>query len=63
VYHIGFEVADCNESEKAAKALGLNVLMRGRRQDGSGFTYFDTAKQAGGVVLEIRASAKAASGR
>jgi catechol 2,3-dioxygenase-like lactoylglutathione lyase family enzyme len=61
VFHIGFEVADCNDSEKAAKALGLSVLMRGRRQDGSGFTYFNTADEAGGVVLEIRASSRAAS--
>jgi hypothetical protein len=29
--------------------------MRGRRENGSGFTYFDTAEQAG-VVLEIRQS-------
>jgi methylmalonyl-CoA/ethylmalonyl-CoA epimerase len=59
VFHIGFEVADCNEGEKAARALGLDVLMRGRRQDGSGFSYFDTADEAGGVVLEIRASPRA----
>ena len=30
-------------------------LMRGRRENGSGFTYFDTAAQAG-VILEIRQS-------
>jgi catechol 2,3-dioxygenase-like lactoylglutathione lyase family enzyme len=56
VFHIGFDVADCNDSEKAARALGLPVLMRGRRADGSGFTFFATAEHAGGVVLEIRSS-------
>jgi methylmalonyl-CoA/ethylmalonyl-CoA epimerase len=57
VFHIGFDVAHCDEAEKGARALGLSVLMRGRRADGSGFTFFDTAEQAGGVVLEIRSSA------
>jgi methylmalonyl-CoA/ethylmalonyl-CoA epimerase len=56
VFHLGFEVPDCDAGEKAGRAMGLNVLMRGRRPNRSGFTYFDTAAQAGGVVLEIRAS-------
>jgi len=52
VFHVGFEVPDAN----AAEALvGARPLMRGRRDDGSGFTYFDTAEQAG-VILEIRQS-------
>jgi len=56
VFHLGFEVPDCDAGEVAAKAEGMSVLMSGRRPDRSGFTYFDTAKEAGGVVLEIRAS-------
>jgi len=56
VFHLGFEVPDCDAGEAAAKAEGMSVLMSGRRPDRSGFTYFDTAQEAGGVVLEIRAS-------
>jgi methylmalonyl-CoA/ethylmalonyl-CoA epimerase len=55
VFHLGFEVVDCNASEVEGMAGGLNVKMRGRRPNGSGFTYFDTADQAG-VILEIRAT-------
>ncbi|MFT9015489.1 MAG: VOC family protein [Acetobacter sp.] len=54
VFHIGFSVADSNRAEAEATAMGLNVLMRGRRPDGSGFTYFDTAEKAGGVTLMAR---------
>ena len=56
VFHLGFEVPSADAGEKAGLALGLDVLMRGRRPDQSGFTYFDTAAQAGGVILEIRSS-------
>jgi catechol 2,3-dioxygenase-like lactoylglutathione lyase family enzyme len=56
VFHLGFEVPDCDQSEAEARAAGIPVLMRGRRPDRSGFTYFDTAANAGGVVLEIRKS-------
>lgn len=56
VYHLGFEVADCDTGEAAGRAVGLEVLARGRREDGSGFTYFDTRADAG-VTLEIRHSA------
>ena len=54
VFHVGFEVpdADAAEAEVGARA---QPLMRGRRTNGSGFTYFDTAEQAG-VILEIRQS-------
>jgi catechol 2,3-dioxygenase-like lactoylglutathione lyase family enzyme len=55
VFHIGFEVADADAADGQAAALGLRAMMRGRRPDGSGFTYFDTA-DAAGVVLEIRQS-------
>jgi methylmalonyl-CoA/ethylmalonyl-CoA epimerase len=58
VFHLGFDVADCDKAEEVARASGLKALMRGRRDDRSGFTFFDTAAQAG-VVLEIRSSAAA----
>jgi len=53
VFHLGFTVDDCDKAEAAGKAAGLSVLERGRRADRSGFTYFDTAAQAG-VTLEVR---------
>jgi methylmalonyl-CoA/ethylmalonyl-CoA epimerase len=55
VLHLGFVVDDVDKSEAAGRASGLTVLERGRRSDGSGFSYFDTATQAG-VVLENRAN-------
>jgi catechol 2,3-dioxygenase-like lactoylglutathione lyase family enzyme len=57
VFHLGFDVADCDVGEVAAKELGVDVKMSGRRLDGSGFTYFDTADRAG-VIFEIRSPAK-----
>lgn len=56
VFHLGFSVPDANAADAQAAAAGLAPLMRGRRADGSGFTYFDTAADTG-VVLEIRQSA------
>ncbi|ADB52380.1 VOC family protein [Conexibacter woesei] len=61
IFHIGFEVGDIDESEAQAAALRMEVLMRGRRPDGSGFAYFDTADRAGGVVLELRSTSAPAS--
>lgn len=58
VYHLGFEVPDCAEAERYGRAHGLDVIARGLRADGSGFTYFDTRERAG-VTLEIRRSAVA----
>jgi catechol 2,3-dioxygenase-like lactoylglutathione lyase family enzyme len=55
VFHIGFEVSDCDAGEAEADARGLKIQMRGRRSNGSGFAYFDTASRAG-VILEIRAT-------
>ncbi len=55
VFHIGFEVPDADAAEDAAKAAGLPVQARGRRDDGTGFDYYDTAGQ-GGVVLLTRAT-------
>jgi len=60
VFHLGFAVADVADGEAEADRLGLPVLMRGRRPDGSGFTYFDTAPQAG-VILEVRSTAPASA--
>lgn len=56
VFHLGFEVADANAAEAQAVDEGVGVWMRGRRTDGSGFTYFKTPEA--GVTLEIRQSQK-----
>lgn len=53
VFHLGFSVPSIDEGEQAARELGLQVSDWGRVADGVGFTYFDTANEAG-VVLEIR---------
>ena len=53
VFHLGFRVDDIEREEAYVKQLGLNVLSSGRRPDGSGFTYFDTAG-IGGTHLLIR---------
>ncbi len=53
VFHIGFSVDSVDEAEAAAAALGLDVILRGRRGDGSGFSYFDTYPSAG-VTLQVR---------
>jgi methylmalonyl-CoA/ethylmalonyl-CoA epimerase len=60
VFHLAFQTQDCDASEESAKSAGLVPFMRGRRSDGSGFTYFDSAAEAG-IVLEIRADAHQAS--
>jgi methylmalonyl-CoA/ethylmalonyl-CoA epimerase len=55
VFHVGFEVADADAAETLAKAQGLPVLMRGRRTNRTGFTYYDSANSAG-VTLLTRAT-------
>ena len=55
VYHLGFVVDQVDDSETELKKLGLKVLSSGRRADGSGFSYMDTAQEAG-VTLLIRQS-------
>lgn len=55
VYHLGFVVDDVDDSEAELRKLGLKVLSSGRREDGSGFSYLDTAGRAG-VVLLVRQS-------
>ena len=60
VFHIGFESdldSDLDETAAAGADLGLNVLARGQRDNGSGFIYFDTAGDAG-VVLLARKTAR-----
>jgi catechol 2,3-dioxygenase-like lactoylglutathione lyase family enzyme len=53
VFHIGFEY-DVEEAVNAAEALGVTSLMRGQRENGSGFVYFDTRDQAGTILLARR---------
>jgi catechol 2,3-dioxygenase-like lactoylglutathione lyase family enzyme len=60
VFHVGFEVADADAADADAASRGLRALMKGRRANGSGFTYYDTAERAG-VILEIRQSPPAAT--
>lgn len=55
VFHLGFEVPDADIAEADAKRAGLPVKMRGRRQNRTGFTYYDTA-DAVGVILLTRAT-------
>ena len=55
VFHIGFEVPDADAAEAQARADGLSVLMRGRRVNRTGFTYYDSADRAG-VHLLTRAT-------
>ena len=53
VYHLGFEVPDMRAAVASGRELGLGVISRGLRGDGSGFAYFDTRDQVG-TVLEVR---------
>lgn len=53
VFHLGFE-SDVSSAIEQAGALGIDVLMRGQRDDRSGFVYFDTLDDAGVVLLARR---------
>ena len=55
VFDIGFEVPDANAAEAEGVAIGLKITTRERCANGSGFAYFDTADEAGGVTLFVRA--------
>lgn len=55
VFHLGFVVDDVDAAQTKVEDMGLDVLSRGRRRDGTGFTYFDTMDQAG-VTLLVRQS-------
>jgi hypothetical protein len=53
----------CPTTDAAAAAgasLGLDVLLRGQRDNGSGFIYFDTLDQAGVVLLARKTPGPAA---
>lgn len=54
VFHLGFEVPDADAAEAGA---AMPVLMKGRRANRTGFTYYDTADKAG-VTLLTRATNK-----
>jgi methylmalonyl-CoA/ethylmalonyl-CoA epimerase len=56
VFQLGFE-SDVDAAVTQGAALGLDVIMRGQRDNGSGFVYFDTLDRAG-VVLMARKTAK-----
>jgi catechol 2,3-dioxygenase-like lactoylglutathione lyase family enzyme len=53
VFHIGFE-SDVATAAEQGRELGLSVLMRGQRPNGSGFVYFDTVEDAGVVLMARR---------
>jgi catechol 2,3-dioxygenase-like lactoylglutathione lyase family enzyme len=55
VFHVGFEVPDIEAADADLATRAVEVLMRGRRTNGSGFSYYDTAAPAG-VILEARQS-------
>jgi catechol 2,3-dioxygenase-like lactoylglutathione lyase family enzyme len=55
VFHLGFEVGDISATDSTIKAMGLEVLSSGRRENGSGFSYLKTESEAG-VVLLVRQS-------
>jgi catechol 2,3-dioxygenase-like lactoylglutathione lyase family enzyme len=59
VFHLGFVVPDIDRAESEVKAMGLKVVSSGRRANGSGFAYFDTAGRCG-VTLLVRQSPPAA---
>ncbi len=53
VFHLGFDVPDADVAENAATNAGMTTFMRGRRDNGTGFNYYDTQEDAG-VVLQTR---------
>ncbi len=57
VFHIGFEVANIDAMDEQLASAGLKILASGRRDDGSGFSYYETRQNAG-VTLLIRQTKK-----
>lgn len=55
VFHVGFHVDDIGAADHVFDDLALPILARGRRDDGTGFTYLDVADRAG-VTLVARQS-------
>ena len=58
VFHVSFEVPDLDEADQLAAEKGMRVLSSGRRDNGSGFTYYDTQVDAAGLTLAVRHTAK-----
>lgn len=56
VFHISFTVPDSDRADDAAASLGAGAAVTGRRADGKGFSFYDTQKMAGGVVLAQRST-------
>jgi catechol 2,3-dioxygenase-like lactoylglutathione lyase family enzyme len=55
VFHLGFAVEDIEAAEQTVRDMGIEVISRGRRDNGSGFAYLGTAAGAG-ITLLIRQS-------
>ncbi|MGD8331984.1 MAG: VOC family protein [Acidobacteriota bacterium] len=53
VFHLGFRVDDVDAAQQEVEHCGSAVLARGRRADGSGFTYFDALADLG-ITLLVR---------
>jgi catechol 2,3-dioxygenase-like lactoylglutathione lyase family enzyme len=53
VFQLGFE-SDVETAVAQGTALGLDVTMRGQRDNGSGFVYFDTLDPAAVVLMARR---------
>ena len=51
VFHLGFVVPDIDAAEAEGLRRGLNVISSGRRDNGSGFAYFDTVEKCGVTLL------------
>ena len=51
VFHLGFVVPDIDTAEAGIEGMGLRVISSGRRANGSGFAYFDTAEKCGVTLL------------
>ena len=51
LFHLGFEVQSIDKAVREAVAAGFDPVMQGRRQDGSGFAYFDVADLVGSYVV------------
>jgi catechol 2,3-dioxygenase-like lactoylglutathione lyase family enzyme len=55
VFHLGFVVDNVDAAQSQVEQIGISVLSSGRRENGSGFTYFNTAEKVG-VTLLVRQS-------
>ena len=53
VFHIGFFVDDIDKAQAEMVKKGFKVTWTGRRDDGTGFAFFDT-EEIGGVIWEIK---------